>query len=770
MSEKQAFIILQPSVPFRPFLLFNQEETSSYLQAVLKEYLGLIDLLKKLPPSVHIGVVFNPLMINWFQSPSFKAAAEHYFSSVDDEEHLSLFEHWTEWHGELIESFNYYMKCGRLTAYPSTISDFPLTVLQTPEAISYQLHQTIQIWQACFQCTPNGLWLPQCAYTSGIDVFLKQFGITYIFLDHEALPQMEGEEKYTYKTAYGIEVQPIRIADCESLWEIGEISIYLPLSQASLALLHKLLKNIPKERVEARMAEEKLVHVPFSYLHFNQRPLLNDHAIECSMLAFEMERKIARVKERLPHEERFLLQALIQEWTYYLYAIAHDACEEERINYYQAFDYIYEGICQDLCDYDFIQQRYERLLSGISALSQEKKYESHHLPEEKKGVLLFTWEYPPRIVGGLSRHVHDLAMSLVKEGLDIYVITAVTADAPNYEYNEGVHVFRTGPLHSCEPNFLKWVADLNACMLRKAVELIGEKRIQLLHAHDWLVSYAALSCKEYFRLPLVTTVHATEFGRNQGDFTDMQLEISYIEKKLFNQSDYLIVCSQPMKEEVQTYYLEKPKPIFTIPNGVFLNEQKGVVMKQNEFPYVFSIGRMVKEKGFHLLIEAAGEILKKYNIQFIIAGKGPLLNYFRKEVEKRNLANFVHFIGFVTDEERWQLFTECEVAVFPSLYEPFGIVALEAMAAQRPVVVSRTGGLKSFVLHEETGLLFTPGDSWSLQLQLERLLHDRELKDRMRMNGYQLAKNVYSWEKISGQTKQVYDQAMVNLKMEGVRS
>ncbi|MGM7635564.1 glycosyltransferase [Bacillus sp. Hm123] len=771
MSEQRFPVILQPSVPFRPFLLSNQEGMLSYLQEVLEEYLGLVDLLKNLPIDAHISVVFNPLMINWFQTSSFKAAVEHYFSRVDDEKTSLLYEHWIEWRGELLEAFRYYMKCGRLTAYPTTVSDFPLTLLQTPEAISYQLQQTIQIWQACFQCIPNGLWLPKCAYTSGMDVLFKQFGITYIFLDDDALPQTEGAEKYTYTTAYGVEVQPIRAVDCDSLWEMGgRIAIYLSLPQSPFALFHKLLNYMQSARLEERMAEEKLVHVPFSYLHASQRPLLNDHAIERFMRASEMERKIARVEKRLSHSEEFLLQALIQEWMHCLYAIAHEACEKELVNYYHAFDYIYEGICQDLCDYDFIQQRYERLLLEANVPFQTKEDASHHLTAERKGVLLFTWEYPPRIVGGLSRHVHDLSISLVKQGLDVYVVTTATADAPHYECHEGVHVFRTGPLHAGEANFLTWVADLNACMLRKAVELIGEKRIQLLHAHDWLVSHAALVCKDYFRLPLVTTVHATEYGRSQGDFSNMQLAISEIEKQLFNQSDCLIVCSQPMKEEVQTYYLEKPKPIFTIPNGVFLSEQKGMVRWKNSSPYVFSIGRMVKEKGFHLLIEVAENMLKKCNIQFIIAGKGPLLDYFRKEVEKRNLEGMVQFVGFVTDEERWQLFTGCEIAVFPSLYEPFGIVALEAMAAQKPVVASRTGGLKSFVQHEETGLLFTPGDQQSLQLQLERLLHDRELADRMRMNGYDLAKTVYSWEKISGQTKQVYDRAIVNLKMEGVRS
>ncbi|WP_203361749.1 glycosyltransferase [Bacillus sp. REN10] len=770
MSEKVSSIILHPSVPFRPFLLFNHQERSSYLQHILEEYLGLIDLLKKLPVHGCIGVIFNPLMLNWFQSSTFKEAVEHYFSSADGEKHPLLLEHWAEWHGELIEAFHYYMKCGRLAAISSVISDFPLTILHTPEAMDDQLNRTIQIWQACFQCAPKGLWLPQCAYTSGIDVFLKKYGITYIFLEDQALPPMEGKKKYTYKTAYGVKIQPICAVDDEHPWEIGDIPVYVPLPRASLSFFQQLVKNTKHVCTESRRDEEKLIHVPFCYLHFRKRPLLDDHALECSMLASEMERKIARVKERLPDEESFLLQALIQEWMYYLYAIAHRASEEERMNYYHAFHYIYEGIRQDLCDYDFIQQRYERLLLEMSAPTQEKKAESHHLTDEKRGVLLFTWEYPPRIVGGLSRHVHDLAISLVKEGLEIYVITAAAPGAPSYECDEGVHVFRTGPLHCCEPDFLKWLKDLNACMLKKAVELIGERRIQLLHAHDWLVSYVALSCKDYFHLPLITTIHATEFGRTQGDFTDLQLEISYIEKSLINQSDYLIVCSQPMKEEVQTYYLEKQKPIFIIPNGVFIDEQSGAAVQKRQTPYVFSIGRMVKEKGFHVLIEAAEKIVAKQNIQFVIAGKGPLLNYFRKEVEKRNLAPFVHFIGFVTEEERCRLFTECEIAVFPSLYEPFGIVALEAMAAQKPVIASHIGGLTSFVLHEETGLLCIPGDERSLQLQLERLLQDRKLYDRISRSGYELAKNIYNWQKISVQTKQVYDQAIVNLKMEGVRS
>ncbi|WP_198508484.1 glycosyltransferase [Bacillus xiapuensis] len=775
MSDVQVPVIIQPSVPYRPFHLFHKEEAPSYLQSVLEEYLGVIHVLSQLKAGQKIGIVLNPLIVKWLESDSFQMLAADLLAKsqpeANDPAKQALFEQWNHWDGQLIHAFRFYIRQGKLKAYPSAISDYPLTVLQSAAAMEIQLEKTLQIWQAAFQSAPESIWLPRGAYAAGIERILQPFGVKYLFLSHEVFSDEVLKKGGICQTVYGMGVCPV--AQIEEIEQMSEFHfpVFAQIAADRQAFFSQLLNRLPEQRLTKRTHIESCVHIPFSYFHLNKGGcLLNDEAAEHSAAAFQMEEKLALLEERLPDEERFLKEALIQEWIHYLYAIAHRLPREEQMNCCDAFSYIYEGIIRDECDYDYIGQRSKRLLIADGLSLREKQRNSHWLRQEKKGVLMLTWEYPPRIVGGLSRHVHDLSKALCYQEVEVYVVTAACPGQPAYETDEGVHVFRTGPLHACEPDFLTWIADLNGCLLRKAVEIIGENSIQIIHAHDWLVGHAALVSRQLFQIPLITTVHATEYGRNNGIFTEMQTAIYQKEKSLFDQSDRLIVCSQPMKEEVLSWYLEEEKEIDIIPNGINTDEMKleEKLDHKKKQPYIFSIGRIVREKGFHLLIEAAAYLSGKYDLQFIIAGTGPLLDHFRKKVKQRKLEDAVHFIGFVSDEERRRLFLECEAAVFPSLYEPFGIVALEAMAAQKPVVASCTGGLKSFVIHEETGLLFTPGDVQSLQKQLERLMRDHELKERMERKGYRLARDVYSWPRISSQTKRVYDRSVVKQKMEGV--
>ncbi|OES44659.1 hypothetical protein BA724_08765 [Domibacillus iocasae] len=392
--------------------------------------------------------------------------------------------------------------------------------------------------------------------------------------------------------------------------------------------------------------------------------------------------------------------------------------------------------------------------------------------EELEGaILLLTWEYPPNIVGGMARHVHGLAESLVASGREVIVLTASHHGAPQHEVISGVHIYRTGPLHKGEQDFLKQTSDLNLCLFQKGIELIRNYDIALIHTHDWLTGDAAILLAEQHQLPLVSTIHATEHGRNNGLHNELQRTIASKEKVLIASSDTVIVCSQPMKEELRVFYEAAEKDIYVIPNGV---EFEGNVSTHTRFshlkPFIFSIGRMVFEKGFQTFFNIHLKNLKKENIQFIIAGKGPLLETWREEVKKRGLENKIHFVGYVSDEERKALFQTCEAAVFPSLYEPFGIVALEAMAFQKPVIAAATGGLKSFVLHKQTGLLFEPGNAEDLSAKLAAILDQPDYANELGINGHEMAKELYSWNHISAQTEKVYDQTVFIKKMEGVRT
>ncbi|OLN23528.1 hypothetical protein BTO30_05190 [Domibacillus antri] len=393
------------------------------------------------------------------------------------------------------------------------------------------------------------------------------------------------------------------------------------------------------------------------------------------------------------------------------------------------------------------------------------------LDEMDGAVVMLTWEYPPNIIGGMARHVHGLAEALVESGREVIVLTSACRGAPEYECVNGVHIYRSGPLHESEYDFMRRVADLNMCLFQKGEELIRNYDISVIHTHDWLTGDAAVLLAENHQLPIVSTIHATEYGRNNGIHNELQSSIAAKEKKLISASNTVIVCSQPMKEELRVFYEARDKDIYVIPNGVEFEEHVTTEGRFHQMrPFIFSIGRMVYEKGFQTFFDIDIKNLKKRNIQFIIAGKGPLLEEWRREVKKRGYEDIIHFVGYVSDDERKALFQTCEAAVFPSLYEPFGIVALEAMAFRKPVIASATGGLKSFVLHAQTGLLFEPGNPGDLSTKIRTILDRPELAKQLGANGHEMAKELYSWKHISEQTEKVYDQTVFIKKMEGVRT
>ncbi|MCQ6273695.1 glycosyltransferase family 4 protein [Bacillus sp. V3B] len=392
----------------------------------------------------------------------------------------------------------------------------------------------------------------------------------------------------------------------------------------------------------------------------------------------------------------------------------------------------------------------------------------------KRKILVLTWEFPPHIVGGLSRHVYGLTKSLSKMGYEIHVITARQEQLPVYERSEGVFVHRVNPLNENEKDFLIWIGGLNIALSEKAETLAHTYQFDCIHAHDWLVGAAASVLKNRLAIPLVTTIHATEFGRNNGIYTEMQSFIHEKERKLVEQSDQIIVCSDYMKQEIQQLFNPPIEKVITIPNGI--DSESEIVVGQegvlNGIPIdpsrkmIFSIGRIVKEKGFDTLIETAAILKKKgSNIYFLIAGKGPMLDEYRRKVDELQLTDTVFFIGFVDDNQRNKLFEHCDITVFPSLYEPFGIVALESMKANKPTIVSNTGGLKGIVQHLKTGLLMIPGSTDSLIEQIMRLLNDPNLAKQVGENGKRIVESLFSWNRVAEETKRVFEEVKINGKL-----
>lgn len=384
-------------------------------------------------------------------------------------------------------------------------------------------------------------------------------------------------------------------------------------------------------------------------------------------------------------------------------------------------------------------------------------------------ILMLCWEYPPNVVGGLSNHVYGLSVQLEKLGHEIHVLTAGNGKLPGFEIINGVKVHRVLPLNYEDNDFLTWIAGLNLAFCFKAEKLADEVTFDIIHAHDWLVGSSAIILKEILGIPLLSTIHATEHGRHNGIHTEMQKFIDEKETQLIAESDQLIVCSDFMREQLLSLFEVTVEKIVVIANGI---EQIDVIVEPEEmFPfiknkkYLFTVGRMVKEKGFETIIEAAKIVKEKGKaIYFIIAGKGPMLERYRKMVTEQELDHYITFIGYVTEIERNSLLQRCEIAVFPSLYEPFGIVALEAMILARPTIVSNAGGLKGIVNHKQTGLLMVPGDANSLLENIEWLQQNPQEGIEMGKKGRQMVVSLYGWKRIALQTIQIIEDTLINKK------
>lgn len=382
-------------------------------------------------------------------------------------------------------------------------------------------------------------------------------------------------------------------------------------------------------------------------------------------------------------------------------------------------------------------------------------------------ILMLSWEYPPRVIGGLAHHVRELARSLVEAGHSVDVITVAENNTPVHEVMEGVAVRRVLPYHGRPLNFLSWVQQLNLAMLEEGASLCRRGKVDLIHAHDWLAAYAGRGLKHIFHLPLLATIHATEFGRNNGLHNPEQRYISELEWWLTYEAWQVICCSEYMREELRHVFSLPNDKITVIPNGVRpeafrVKTADPEVRARFAAPHekiLFFIGRLVPEKGVQVLLHALSALREHVPaLRLIVAGRGPYREELENQARFLGLERQVHFAGYIDDQTRNQLYAHAEVAVFPSLYEPFGLVALEGMAAGTPVVVGACGGFLETVEHEVNGLLAQPGDPSALAFQINRILEDPDFAGALARRAGADIENRFAWPVIARQTGDLYRQ------------
>ena len=385
-------------------------------------------------------------------------------------------------------------------------------------------------------------------------------------------------------------------------------------------------------------------------------------------------------------------------------------------------------------------------------------------------ILMLTWEYPPRIVGGIARVVHDLSKKLIRDGHEVTVVTYKEGNVPYFEDDKGVKVYRVDNYMINPNNFIDWILQLNFNLVAKASEIIQkEGKFDVIHAHDWLVAYAAKTLKNSYDIPIVSTIHATEAGRNSGIHDETQRYINDTEWMLTYESTEVIVNSNFMKCELQRLFGLPFEKINVIPNGLNLNMYSGIE-KDYEFrrryaadneKIIMCAGRLVYEKGFQHLIDAMPKILANYNdAKLIIAGKGGMLDELKQKVSYLGIDNKVYFTGKLDSKDLFKMYKCADIAVFPSTYEPFGLVAIEAMYGGIPTVVSDVGGLDEIVTHGVDGMKSYAGNANSIADSVLTLLFDHQLCDNIVKNAKAKVKNTYNWNKIAQETYFAYQKAI----------
>ncbi len=403
------------------------------------------------------------------------------------------------------------------------------------------------------------------------------------------------------------------------------------------------------------------------------------------------------------------------------------------------------------------------------------------MAKKKLRVLMLSWEYPPHVVGGLGAHVAALAPALARAGVNVQVVTPRWKGGVEQEPILPVtrkprtktlpaSVWRVDPPVMRMGNFFADAQQTNLNLEEQAHAVYKQcGEFDLIHAHDWLVAFSAASLKRFHKTPMLATIHATERGRGRGFLGgEMSQAINGAEWWLTYEAWRVITCSQYMTSEVRDYFSLPSDKIDVIANGVDASPFDALAgLDLTEFrarwarpeeKIVFNVGRLVQEKGAHLIVEAAPRVLAQIpQAKFIIAGTGGMMEHCKRRAAELGVADKVMIAGFVSDPDRDRLLKVADAAVFPSIYEPFGIVALEAMAAQCPVIVSQVGGLKEVVQHDVTGVTVYPDNIESLAWGIVHTLRDPRQAHARAAKAYRIAKTEYNWDYIAEQTIEVYE-------------
>jgi glycogen(starch) synthase len=384
-------------------------------------------------------------------------------------------------------------------------------------------------------------------------------------------------------------------------------------------------------------------------------------------------------------------------------------------------------------------------------------------------VLIVSWEFPPLLVGGLGRHVGELAPALAELGHEVRVLTRGRDPQPSTERVCGVTVHRAAAdgldIDLGSESVLAWSQAFEHSLVRAGLAMLAGWQPQVIHAHDWLVAQTAVTLHLASAAPVVATMHASEYGRRQGWLAEpLPRAIHSVERWLCGRASRVIVCSQFMAAEVRQLYGLPAAKVEVIGNGVRApraaagrSEPAGQLPAPGGRPLIAFAGRLVHEKGVQELIKALPLLRAEFpGLRAVVAGVGGQLAEQRDRAERYGVAELISWSGFLDQDDLHRLLAAADVVVVPSVYEPFGMIALEAQLAGTPVAVTDTGGLAELVEHGVTGVRFASQDPAALAEAVAVLLRDPERAARMARAAQRRARSDFSWPEVARRTAAVY--------------
>lgn len=381
-------------------------------------------------------------------------------------------------------------------------------------------------------------------------------------------------------------------------------------------------------------------------------------------------------------------------------------------------------------------------------------------------VLMLSWEYPPSAAGGMAAHVDGLAHALQRAGHDIVLITRRVPGTDADSTIGGVRILRADVEMPWLPDdLIAATASGNHTLVAISASL-GDWRPDLVHAHDWGVAWAADVIAGLHRVPIVTTFHGTERGRHGGHLAPgLQTDINSVEWWQAFRSRRVITSTKLLVHDILDGFELDPADVKRIPTGIdpawWETPGPDESAPGARSGLVFAWGRVQYEKGFQVLARAVGALRYRVaGLECMIAGRGTYVPELQSQIDINGGGDLIELPGFLSDNQLRAAIHQAGCVVIPSLYEPFGVVALEALAGGAPLIVADTGGLAELVGGTGSALMFEPGNSDQLADCIERVLTDTDLADELVRRGHELLQASYSWDAIASRTVAVYGEVL----------